>query len=562
MMPISQILNDNIRLLKAKAARPAIYGVIIAITAIIIATGLVSQISHGEITLGSIIDAQHNNVALWALDLMPFIFAFWGQYVSSIIAYEAGAMVIDQTQDLRTRTTALEYQTMHDATHDALTDLPNRILLRDRLQQAIFNAQRNHRAVAVLLLDLNRFKDINDTLGHFQGDRVLKHVAVRLKHVMRDTDTLGRLGGDEFAIILNPLTSLYDINIVVEKIHKALVPPYSLENLKVDVQASIGAALFPENGNDADTLLQRADIAMYSAKQDKKVFVLYTEKLDQQSPTRLTLMSELRDAIKNDELTLRFQPIANSATQSINEAEVLVRWQHKIHGTMNPDEFIPLAERTGLINPLTQWVIKNALRQQATWRKLGLDIGIAINISAQTLLDPEFAEEVTGLLAAHEVLPQRLVLEITESSIMFDQELAMHILTRFADMGVRIAIDDFGTGYSSLSYLRKLPVSQLKIDKSFVLDMLNNDNDAVIVNATIDLGHNLGLEVVAEGVESEDIFKRLQQRGCDAMQGYHINYPLRGEDFLQWFYTTTHFGVFHRAEETVKVSQHGSHIPL
>ena len=553
MIPISQILNDNVRLLKARATRPAVYGVVIAVAAIVIATALASQISHGEISLSGIIDAQRTNAALWALDLMPFGFALWGQYVSAIIAYEAGAMVIDQTQDLRTRTTALEYQAMHDATHDALTDLPNRILLHDRLQQAIHSARRDSRAVAVLLLDLNRFKDINDTLGHYQGDRVLKHVATRLKHVMRDADTLGRIGGDEFAIVLNPLTSMYDVNTVVEKIHKALLPPYSLDNLKVDVQASIGAALFPENGDDADTLLQHADIAMYSAKQEKKDFVLYTEKLDQQNPRRLTLMSELRDAIKNGELTLRFQPIVSSTTRGIGEAEVLVRWQHKNHGIMTPDEFIPLAERTGLINPLTQWVIKNALRQQATWRKLGLDIGISINISAQTLLDPEFAEQVTGLLAAYEVPPQRLVLEITESSIMFDQELALHILTRFTDMGVRIAIDDFGTGYSSLSYLKKLPVSQLKIDKSFVLDMLDNDNDAVIVNATIDLGHNLGLQVVAEGVENEETLKRLQQRGCDAMQGYHINYPLRGEDFPQWYFSAARSGVLHATEDAVNV---------
>ena len=523
--------------LRAKRRQKAI-----AIGAIITASSLVSFINTGAVSLQGIAAAQSSNVALWALDLMPFIFAFWGQYVSSVIAYEAGAMVIDQTQDLRTKTTALEYQAMHDATHDALTDLPNRILLRDRLQQAIHSAQRENRPLAVLLLDLNRFKDINETLGHYQGDRLLKHVASRLKHVVRDADTLARLGGDEFAIILNPLSSLNDIHTVANKIQKALAPPYTLDGLNVDVQASVGAALFPEHATDADTLLQRTDVAMYAAKQEKKSFVLYSEKLDQQSPRRLTLMSELREAIKNDELTLRFQPIINNRSNGVHEVEVLVRWDHKIHGTMTPDEFIPMAERTGLIYPITQWVIKNALKQQAAWRAIGLDVGIAVNISAQTLLDPEFPDQVTGLIAAYDVSPQRITLEITESSIMFDQELALHILSRFAEMGVRIAIDDFGTGYSSLSYLKKLPVSHLKIDKSFVLDMLDNENDAIIVNATIDLGHNLGLQVIAEGVENEETLNRLKMRGCDAMQGYHINYPLRGEDFAPWIYGASQWG--------------------
>ncbi len=542
MMPVGQILSDNVRLLRAKATRPAVYGVLIATLAVIIGTVLAAFVSYGSISAENIIKAQSSNVALWVLDLTPFAFALWGQYVSTLMAYEAGSMVMDQTQALRTRTTALEYQAMHDATHDHLTDLPNRILLLDRLEQALHSAQREKRKLAVLLLDLDRFKEINDTLGHYQGDRLLKHVSSRLKHVVREADTLARLGGDEFAVVLHHLATLDDIHTVVTKIRKALAPSYMLDGLNLDVQASIGGALFPDHGTDPDTLLQRADIAMYTAKQEKSGFVLYTPQLDHNSPRRLTLMSELRDAIKNGELSLRFQPMVDSRSNEVPELEVLVRWEHKQHGVMTPDEFIPMAERTGLIYPLTLWVLKHALEQQMEWRKIGLDMGVAVNISAQTLLDPEFPDQVTGLLAAYDVPTERLILEITESSIMFDQELALHILSRFAEMGVRIAIDDFGTGYSSLSYLKKLPVCQLKIDKSFVLDMLSNENDAVIVNATIDLAHNLGLRVVAEGVENAETFERLKSRGCDALQGYYINYPVKGENFPAWYYSAARSG--------------------
>lgn len=530
----SHSLTSNVERLKGKANKYAIYGVVIAIGAIAMATAMVSYYLTGGISLPGMIQAQQSNKALWLLDGMPFFFAMWGQYVGSVIAYEASALVIDQTSELRAQTSALEQQASHDSTHDRLTDLPNRVLLRDRLEQALNVAQHDRTRLAVLAMNLDRFKEINDTLGHFNGDRVLKQVAARLEGTIQDTATVARLGGDEFAIMLTKLDSVREATKMAQKIGKALQTPFALEGLKLDVQASIGIAVFPEHGPDADTLLQRADVAMYMAKQEKSGFVVYDPKHDKHSPHRLTLMGELRHAIETDELILHYQPKVNIKSAQLTDVEALVRWQHPQHNLMSPDEFIPLAERTGLIKPLTMWVLNHAMQQHSNWRKTGLDIGIAVNVSAYGLLDLELPDLIAGLLASHGVAPERLKLEITETSIMVDQERSLQILTRLAEMGVGLSIDDFGTGYSSLSYLSKLPVSEIKIDKSFVMDMDENPKHEMIVRATIDLGHNLGLEVIGEGARSHEIYLQLEKLGSDAAQGEYISQPLSTEDFDHW----------------------------
>ncbi|MDH3670727.1 MAG: EAL domain-containing protein [Gammaproteobacteria bacterium] len=529
-----QSLANNVQLLKGSASKYAIYGVVIAFIAIAIATSGAAYFQAGAVTIASLIEAQTSNGALWLLDFMPFFFAFWGQYVSSVMAYEASAMVIDQTSELRAQTTALEQQAMHDVTHDALTDLPNRVLFRDRLEQALHAAQHDRAHLAILMMDLDGFKEINDTLGHFNGDRLLKQVAARLQGIMQETSTVARLGGDEFAILLPKILLVKDAAEVARKIGKALQSPFGLEGLKLDVQASIGIAVYPEHGSDADTLLQRADVAMYMAKQDKTGYIVYDPKHDKHSPHRLTLMGELRHAIESDELVLHYQPKATIKTGEIIEVEALVRWQHPQHDLMRPDEFIPLAERTGLIKPLTVWVLNHALQQHSIWKEQGLDIGVAVNMSAHGLLDLELPDLIAGVLASHNAEPNRLVLEITETTIMVDQERALQILTRLADMGVRLAIDDFGTGYSSLAYLSKLPVREIKIDKSFVMDMNENEKHAMIVRATIDLAHNLGLEVIAEGTCAKEIFARLESLNCDAAQGEYISPPISVEEFEHW----------------------------
>jgi len=538
MAQASQALSSNARLLKAKASKHAIYGVVIAAIAIAVATVGVAYVQSGTISIDTLVAAQTGNVSLWIIDALPFVFSFWGQYVSSLIAYEAGALLVDQTSELRAQTTLLEAQATRNATHDQLTGLPNRFLLKDRLGQAVLSAAREKKRVAVIIMDIDRFKEINEAMGPFNGDRLLKQVATRLQSALHEPETIARLGGDEYAVVVPNLAEAKEVSAVVKKIEKAMEMPFMLDALKLDVRGSMGIAFYPEHGTDPDTLMQRADVAMYAAKRNRAGFLVYSPKYDEYSPQRLTLMGELRQAIENEGLVLHYQPKVDLKSGVVGEVEVLVRWNHPKHGLMFPDEFIPLAERTGLIKSLTLWVLQHALDQSSAWKNEGLELGVAVNLSAQVLFDLDLPDIVAGALAARDVAPNSLILEITESAIMVDKDRALHILSRLSDMGIRIAIDDFGTGYSSLAYLSKMPVDEIKIDKSFVLDMHENKTNAVIVHATIELGHNLGLSVIGEGVESGAMFDRLRDLGCDAAQGYFMTRPLDVTSFASWLETT------------------------
>jgi len=530
-------ISHNAKLLRAKVSKHAVVGAAIAVSATIIATVLSSYFNEGGISLEGIMTAQRSNIMLWIMDGMAFIFPLWGQYVSSILSYEASAMVHDQTHELRNYTIALEKKATHDATHDSLTNLPNRMLFIDRLQQAINLAARENDKLAVCILDIDRFKDVNDTLGHYNGDRLIKQLALRLTGLIRESDTLARIGGDEFGFVLPKMAKKDDLKKIGKKLQKALEPPFVLEDLSIDVSASMGAAFYPQHGNDVDTLIQRADVAMYVAKQENSGITLYSKELDGHSPHRLTLGGELREAINNDRLTLCYQPKVLCHSNGKHAAEVLVRWQHPRHGLMLPDQFIPMAERTGLVYDLTLCVLKQSLRQCRVWYDAGVKVEISVNVSSLCLLDPEFPDILAGLLASYELPAKSLMIEITETSIMANPERSYQVLNRIADMGVGVSIDDFGTGYSSLAYLKKLPATELKIDKSFVKDMLENESDMTIVNATAQLAHNLGLTVAAEGVENSLVFHKLKELGCDALQGYFISKPVGAEEFFAWIGT-------------------------
>ena len=422
----------------------------------------------------------------------------------------------------------------HQALTDALTGLPNRTLLYDRASQAMRQADRELVPAALALIDLDRFKEVNDTLGHHYGDQLLLQVGQRLRAALRTVDTVARLGGDEFAILLPRIETGEGAVTVAKKLLASLEEPFVLEGLSVDVEASIGVAVYPDHGTDPEELLQRADIAMYTAKETHAGFVLFDPRQDQHSPRRLALLGELRRALEQRQLLLHYQPKVDAHTGQLLGVEALVRWQHPEHGMVPPDEFIPLAERTGLIVPLTHYVLDEALRQGRQWSDAGHELSVAVNVSARRLLDLQFPDEVAALLDRHQVPAELLVIELTESTIMADPVHALDILTRLNTMGVQLSIDDFGTGYSSMAYLKHLPVHELKVDRSFVSQMLQSSSDAVIVHSTIDLGRNLGLRVVAEGVENALTLQQLDLLGCHAVQGYHISRPIAADDLTSW----------------------------
>jgi len=464
--------------------------------------------------------------ALWQLasrlGVTGLFIAWVAVWIGLIISTAVARRLNAYTRELR-----------HQATHDALTGLPNRLALHESLRTAIASASESGRSVAFILMDLDRFKDVNDTLGHDTGDNLIKQIADRLRANLWDSDTVARLGGDEFGLVL-PITSAGDAEIVVHKLRAMLFEPFNIHDLSLTADASIGIALFPEHASDAVSLMRCAETAMYRAKALRHPYEIYDRANDPYSVDRLRLTSDVGHALVANELFLVYQPKIEVSTGRCTGTEALLRWKHPTRGLVPPDKFIPLAEQTSAIKDITHWTINVAVAQCRAWHDSGHRLSVAVNLSATLVQDTGLPSQVSNILQNHGLAAEFLKLEITETAIMHDPEGAFATIKALSELGVHLSIDDFGTGYSSLALLRKLPVSEIKIDRSFVMNMLKNESDATIVSALIDLAHGINLRVVAEGVESEAILSVLAAKGCDESQGYYFSRPLPADDLGAW----------------------------
>jgi diguanylate cyclase (GGDEF)-like protein len=424
-------------------------------------------------------------------------------------------------------------QLQHLALHDTLTGLPNRTLLNDRIERILFDAKRYQQSFALFLIDLDRFKEINDTLGHQFGDKLLKVVSVRLKESVRLNDSIARLGGDEFAVLL-PHTDYKGAELCANRILYAMSKPFVIDNITTESKASIGISIFPEHAQEADDLMKYADIAMYQAKQSQSGFALYDPEQNKHTVRRLRLMSDLRDTVKNQNIHLAYQPVVDTSSHDLAYVEALARWDHPELGGIPPDEFISMAEQMGLINVLTMQILDQSLKDLARWNKQGYDFGVSVNLSVYSIQNLSLPDDIQALLQMHGVAAEKVQLEITETALMQDLVRAGKILSALSELGVQIAIDDFGTGFSSLNYLKKLPVDALKIDRSFISDMCTDQTDRAVVKTVIELGHNLDCQVVAEGVEDQSTLDLLDQMSVDKLQGYFISKPIGKYDLEAW----------------------------
>lgn len=472
----------------------------------------------GDSWEGELFVVDKNNTTRWLLMRISFV-----ENNNHVV------FMMEDISDIKEQQNVLRKQ----ALYDSLTSLPNRTLFIDRLEQAILSAQRNDGTLVVMLMDLDHFKEVNDTLGHHVGDTLLNKIGPILQQNLRGIDTVARMGGDEFLILL-PGSDEHQGVEVAQKILSSILKPFLVDEHVLEVGASIGIAIYPFHADDPNSLIRRADVAMYGAKRKRSGYNIYNPKDDQHNPGRLTMMTELRKAIEKKQLTLHYQPKIDIKTNQCVGVEALVRWENPEKGMILPDTFIGSAEKSGVIKSLTQWVLQAAIAQSALWDKQGFSIDMSVNISARDFQDPGLLKLIGGLILNSAIEPSRLILEITESAVMTDTKRAFDALAELDRMGVRIAIDDFGTGYSSLNYLKRLPVDELKIDKSFVADMATSKNDAAIVRSTIDLAHNLELQVVAEGVEDQRTLDLLKGMNCDTVQGFFKSTPLSASGITEY----------------------------
>lgn len=439
------------------------------------------------------------------------------------------------TRRLRKQTEALEHQSLHNE----LTNLPNRTKLLREIDKAIDAARISKKHAALVILDLDNFKDINDTLGHRVGDFLVTEIGKRLSAELWDRDIIAHMGGDSFAVLLT-IQDISHCAIVTNKLLDIIASTYTIEGMTINVEASMGIASYPQHGHDASTIYRCAEIAMYHAKENDEDYSFYDSAKDPFNLKRLKLMGDLKYAAERNELELYYQPKVNLSNGDVLGVEALIRWHHPQHGMIPPDEFIPLSEQTGIIKTITEWVISTAVSHCKEWQDLGQNMSVAINLSPRVLHDIQLPTKVATILQESGLAPESLTLEITETAVMTDPVRALDVLSRLHSMGIKLSIDDFGTGYTSMSYLRQLPIDEIKIDKSFVLDLLKNHNDVVIVQSIIDLARNMGLQVVAEGIEDDETYRELINHKCDFAQGYYISRPLPLKELYLWVGNKNH----------------------
>ncbi len=438
--------------------------------------------------------------------------------------------VVKRTRELA----SVNKELQHQALHDALTGLPNRVLMKDRLDQAIRAAKREECSVALMVTDLDRFKEINDTLGHHYGDLLLQQVAVRLRSALRDSDTVARLGGDEFAILLPNINDEKQVKQAAKKIAEEIDKPFIFENQNVHVGISIGIALYPKDNEQTSKLMRQADVAMYVAKRSHQDYAFYESEQDQHSLSRLSMAGELRQALNDKQFVIHYQPTINLETEQVVGVEALVRWQHPKKGLIAPSEFIPLAEQTGLVQDLTTLVLEESLQQLHSWQAKGIKLRMSINLASRCLYDSELVSQLKYLIDHWQLSATDIQLEVTEKSLMDDPSKALATLTELRMLGVSLAIDDFGTGYSSMSYLHQFPIQEIKVDHSFINGMLSNKADLAIVHSIIKLAHNMKHRVIAEGVDEKSAIAVLKQMNCDLVQGYLFSPALAADEFQKW----------------------------
>lgn len=434
----------------------------------------------------------------------------------------------EKLQDEILKRKQMEEDIRHQAYHDALTSLPNRFLFNDRFAIALTNARRNDHMVAILFLDLDKFKNINDVLGHTIGDELLTKVSIRLKGIMREMDTIARVGGDEFVILIPVLNTIDDVDVVATKIIEALNIPFIVSKHEIYITTSIGISIFPNHGEDSESLLRNADIAMYFAKDNGRAnYQVFSSYMNINIKNRFDMTNRIRQALRNDEFLLHYQPKININTEEITGVEALIRWQHKELGLLTPKDFIPMAEETGDIIQIGEFVLRKACMQNKSWQDQGNQpISVAVNLSSQQLMKDDFMHSICKVLKETGLEPKYLELEITETVAMQNIKHVTRILNEIKEMGIKISMDDFGIGYSSFGYLKDLPIDCLKIDRSFISSIDKNKKDAIIVDSVIDLSHKLRLMVIAEGVETKKQLKLLKEYKCDGLQGFLFHKPL------------------------------------